>query len=140
MSWLRQRRFFKAPSKRSVPNRLLAFAVVVFFVFQLSRFYLIITLDPSVCFERNHQHASSSDVHSHHQEHAGEILPTQDGGFFFQHCKDTYDGMNLTPAQPFGLPSVAAYEEPATTWVAPMQEPISPVETFLSPPFQPPRS
>lgn len=140
MPWLRHRSFFKAPSKRSVPNRLLALAVVVLFVFQLSRFYVTISLDPSVCFELNHQHALPSDAHHHHQEHAGEILPAQDGGFFFQHCKDTYDGMNLTPAQPFGLPSVAAYEEPATTEVATMQEPISPVETFLSPPFQPPRS
>ena len=135
-------------SNRPNARRSLTLAMVVLFSFQLSRFYLIAHLDPLICSEPNHQHSSSlaathehpTAVHKHSHEDAGSLPHSHDEGFFFQHCKDSYDGIGLTPAQPLGLPVTASPGLPETVWTMILPDILPRAERFLPPPFQPPRT
>ena len=122
-------------------RRSLTLAMVVLFSFQLSRFYLIAHLDPSICSEPNHQHSSSlAETRAHSHEDAGALPHSHDDGFFFQHCKDSYDGIGLTPAQPLGLPVTVSPGLPETVWAMILPDILPRAERFLPPPFQPPRT
>lgn len=128
-------------SNRPNARRSLTLAMVVLFSFQLSRFYLIVYLDPSICWEPNHQHSSSlAETRDHSHEDAGALPHSHDDGFFFQHCKDSYDGIGLTPAQPLGLPVTVSQGLPETVWATILPDIIPRAERFLPPPFQPPRT
>ena len=127
-------------SNRPNARRSLTLAMVVLFSFQLSRFYLIAHLDPLICSEPNHQHSSLAETHGHSHEDAGVLPHSHDDGFFFQHCKDSYDGIGLTPAQPLGLPVTASPGLPETVWTMILPDILPRAERFLPPPFQPPRT
>ena len=77
-------------------------------------------------------------MHSHHMTEAPSHK--QEGCFYFQCCKETYDGIGLSPAQPFGLPVHLAHIQPETTPTILLSESLSLVENFLPPPFEPPRA
>ena len=122
-------------------KRAIALVVVVLFCFQLSRFYLIIQLDPVECFDPNHtHHTTSTGAHDHHHDGEETLPHSHDDGFFFQHCKDTFDGAGLTPVQPLGVPVAVSDRQPETTWASSMPESRRPHENFLPLPFQPPRN
>jgi len=87
--------------------------IAAFFCFQFSQLYLIVPLSGFECFEPNYlrgvsamynlsHHHDASAGHSH--AHIASNDQPQQLGFAFEHCKDTYDGIALTPAQSLGLP------------------------------------
>ena len=127
--------------RRLQQKRMLALTVMALFSLQLSRFFFIIQLDPVLCYDANHSHeADSPDGHEHHHEGEQALDHTQDDGFFFQHCKDTFDGIGLTPVQPLGVPVAVAYLPPTAVATDGASENPQPLDQFLPPPFQPPRS
>ena len=122
-------------------NRLIALAVVTLFTLQLSRFYFTIQLDQFICYDANHTHQTGSPNAHGHQHEGEEALPhSHDDGFFFQHCKDTFDGIGLTPVQPLGVPLAVSCQPPMAVGTIAAREKPQLLEHFLPPPFQPPRS
>ncbi len=121
-------------------SRAIALAVSVLFCFQLSRFYLVIQLDRFVCFDLSHNHEPGVPAAPHDHPDGEEAVPhSHDEGDHFQHCKDAFDGIGLTPVQPLGVPVAVSTQRPETAWVASLPVNPRPVETNLSPPFPPPR-
>lgn len=122
-------------------KRTVAACVLVFFCLQFSRFYLIIQLDGFICLEPNHLRTTDS-LSAHDHPHDGEeaLAHSPDDGYSFQHCKDTFDGIALTPVQPLGLSVAAPVPQPETAWASRMPENQPAIDNVLSPPFQPPRS
>lgn len=131
-----------SPSQSRHPGRLTAVVVAVAFAFQLTRFFLVVPLDSFVCYEPKHSQESSLPGHHHHdndEEHAG--APHQhDNGTYFQHCKDTFAGIGLTPVQPLAMP-LAVSPAPAELSLPQLLPPSArAAERSLPPPFQPPRN
>ena len=129
------------PSRENRAKRIVATVVAVLFCFQMARFYITISLELVQCYEPLHTH-SAGVPHSHDDHHHGEDAAphSHDAGFFFQHCKDTYEGAALVPMQPFGVPVEVVHLLPATPQVTVSQpEPIL-LEQAVPPPFQPPRA
>ena len=123
-------------------TRVVAACVAVLFCFQFSRFYLVIPLDQFLCLEANHTHGvASQSGHDHHL--SSESLPhshgSKDTGYYFQHCKDSFEGMALTPVQPLGMPPAASIQEPEITVAFQQPEGRQFFENLLPPPSQPPR-
>ncbi len=158
-----QRSLMRVVSPGHAAHRAVALVVVILFSFQLSRFYLTAELNPLECLEHDHSHdttsahshdatsahlqahsheAASEHSHPHQQQrhHESESMPeSEDNGHYFQHCKDTFAAMGLTPVQPLGM-AVAVVRQPQTqVSVAALTEDIRPTENFLLPPFHPPR-
>jgi hypothetical protein len=128
--------------RRFLPDRALSAAVVLLLTFQMSRFFLVISLENFVCYPLNHSEDISLAGH-HHHDHDGEAeaLPHgDDGGNYFQHCKDTFDGIGLTPVQPLGLSVPVSDQPPELIGAHLLPESRGPLETDLPPPFQPPRN
>ena len=119
-------------------RRSVALAVIVFFCFQSSRFYLSAQMTPVPCPHHHPAPVMGAGIHSHHM--AAAPSPTQEGSFYFQCCKETYNGIGLTPAQPLGLPVHLARIQPEATRAVLLPERSFLVENFLPPPFQPPRA
>lgn len=93
-----------AAIQNSRSKQALILATVVFFCLPLGRFYLLLESDPIQCLEQEHSHVALASGGHHHGPTLTHSPAEKDSGFFFQHCKDTYDGMGLTPAQPLGVP------------------------------------
>lgn len=121
----------------SQPHRVLYVAVLAFFCFPITRFYLSAQLTSEHCLELEHSHARSSAVHTHHS-HSELLPPARGDGFFFQHCKDTYNGIALSPVQPLGVPVLVSFEPPQILLRAiertPAQLPESLPPFFFHPP------
>ena len=125
-------------------TRVIAACVVALFCFQFARFYLVIPLDQFLCLEANHTHTgAASHSHDHHHD-SEEALPhshnDNDTGYYFQHCKDTFEGMALTPVQPLGMPAAVSVRQPEIVVAIHQPEERQFFESFLAPPFQPPRA
>ena len=122
-------------------KRGVAACVLILFCFQFSRFYLIVELDRFVCLEPNHIHtASSLSGHDHHPEGGDALSEDQESGYSLQHCKDTFNGIALTPVQPLGFSFAAPVQRPETAWASRLPENQQVIDNVLAPPFQPPRS
>lgn len=122
-----------------------AFVLLGLFCFQLSRVYLVVPADAYMCSfpSPSHESETVSGDHHHHDEAASSapflLANEDDGRSYFQHCKDTLDGLGLTPAQPFGLAAVMQPQPPQpTNYIASIHTPAV-LDNFLPPPFQPPR-
>ena len=132
---------WRGPSRRCPGNKAITIAVVAFFCFHLIRFYLVAPLDVFACFEPNfRQGISALENHGHHHDDVGFHSHSEDEGYTLQHCKDTYNGIGLTPVQPLGLPIAVSQEFLELALTAFLFEPSQPLENFLPPPFQPPRN
>ena len=131
----------REPSRRCQTRKVTAVTVAAFFFFQLIRFYLVAPLDVFECFEPNfrHQGVSALENHGHHHDEVGIAPPSDDTGYTLQHCKDTYNGIGLTPVQPLGLPVAVSRESLGPAMTAALCELCQPLNHFLPPPFQPPR-
>jgi len=122
-------------------KRAVAACVLVLFCFQFSRFYLIVELDRFVCLEPNHIHtANSLSAHDHHPQGKDALSEDQDSGYSLQHCKDTFNGISLTPVQPLGFSFAAPVQRPETAWASRTPENQQVMDSILPPPFQPHRS
>ena len=114
-------------------------AVLVFFSIPIGRFYLRAPLNPVECLEAGHSHSASSP-HDHESDmHFHSPADGSKSGFFFQHCKDTYDGLALSPAQPLGVPVTISLARPVTFEVVAIAEQWRRPDSFAFPPFHPPR-
>ncbi|MBI4463758.1 MAG: hypothetical protein HY647_03540 [Acidobacteria bacterium] len=113
--------------------------VVSLFSFQLSRFYLLVELDNFICLEANHTHTAGSPAHNHHHDDAAAAPHSHDEDFKFQHCKDTFGGIALTPVQPLGTPERVSLQLPLGSRATLSVPQYPPIENDLAPPFQPPR-
>lgn len=126
-------------SPRSLRHRAIGLVVVSLFSFQLSRFYLVIELDKFICLEATHTHGIGLGASTHHHDHEAGLSNPEEKGFFFQHCKDTFGGIALTPVQPLDVPVIASYPLPLQSGAA-LAGPGCPAgENDLAPPFQPPK-
>ncbi len=148
---LLQINLLRGDSASPVFQRAIALVVVVLFSFQISRFYLTDELNPLECLDHNHSHeatsahshdATSAHSHQHQQQHHHEsesVPESEDNGHYFQHCKDLFADMALTPSQLLGI-SVTIVQPPlAQVSVTSLPEDIRPAGNFLLPPFHPPR-
>ena len=130
----------KAEAVLSLPQRFLCLVALAFFCFPIGRFYLSTQLDPEACLELGHIHAYPLADHQHHLH--SHLLPSQsekDPGFFFQHCKDTYDGIALSPGQPLGVPLQVSLEPPQSLWRAQQRLRVQLPENLPSLTFHPPK-
>ncbi|MBI4442236.1 MAG: hypothetical protein HY649_02540 [Acidobacteria bacterium] len=130
----------KAGRILSRSQRLLCLVALAFFCFLTGRFYLSTQLDPEACLELGHIAAFPLSDHQHHSH--SHLLPSQsekDPGFFFQHCKDTYEGILLSPAQPFGVPSPVFLEPPQSLWTDQPGLRAQLPDNLPSLPFHPPK-
>jgi hypothetical protein len=123
---------------RSTGTRVVAAVVTFFFAFQLSRFFIVASVAPGLCPADSDASLLASGGH-HHDENAVSLPKNHDPGYYFQHCKDTVDGLALTPVQPLGLPGATIHFVPDTNWSAAPSAAVSATEHFLPAPFQPPR-
>lgn len=128
---------------KAVPDgakRTIVLVVLAFFCLQLSRFYLVLELNSSGCFDGHERHASVAGDDGHHDD-GEEALPAgQANGPFLRHCKDVFDGVGLTVAQPLALPIAVSHPGPATAWAGFIEPKNLTVQNYLPPPFQPPRT
>lgn len=118
------------------------------FCFQFVRFYVVIPLDAYTCYSPDHIYgatASAAHGHDHALAYDGdqhdEAMPqSDDRHFYFQHCKDTLNGLGLTPVQPFGLPVLIWHQKLPASLVHVARTSRRVIEHSLSPPFQPPKN
>ena len=123
-----------SPWKRAV-----AVAALAFFCFPLSRFFLAVELKSIHCLDRDHPHAAASDSEHDHSQPLPSLSKSHDSGYFFQHCKDAYDGMGLTPVQPLRVSLTASYEQPEAS-LEPLASELQRLPEAYPPlPFHPPR-
>ena len=130
----------KAGHSLARPQRIVCLVALAFFCLPTGRFYLSAQLDPEACLDLEHFAAFPSTDHRHHSH--SHLLPSEsekDSGFFFQHGKDTYEGIVLSPAQPFGIPSPVFLEPPLSLWTG--QSVLRAQAPYNLPalPFHPPR-
>ena len=133
------RRWSRDASKRPPATRILAWLVLAVFCFQLSRFYLVIPLDAFVCEAAESAHDHALPTQDHHHEH-DSLAPAGDDGYYFQHCKDTLNGMCLVPLQLLGLTVVLWQQNLEPAWAHFALPHRSALENHLPPPFEPPRA
>ena len=119
-------------------RRSLSLALVALFCFQVSRFYLSVQMNPVLCPHHHPAPVMGTGMHSHHMTEAAP--QGQEGCFYFQCCQETYFGLGLTPVQPLGSPVSVARAQQESAWTRVLPEGRSIAETFLPPPFQPPRA
>ena len=133
-------RLLRRAARRYVARKAITVTVVVFFCFQFVRFYLVAPLDFLACFGPNFRPGVSAvSDHVHDHANVGVHSHSKDEGYTLQHCKDTYEGIGLTPGQPLGLPVTVSWESLGPSLTASLCEPCQPLDHFLPPPFQPPR-
>ena len=133
MFCLPQRRRGKA--RNALQGHGLCLCLVVMFCFQFGRFYLTVELGQFQCLDTADIHVATSAHHTH----AGNVTAAPPDGYSIEHCKDTLDGIPLTPVQPFGTVAAVTFEQPqlAGAGFQPF-DPIAP-EHALPTLFQPPR-
>ncbi|MBI4459098.1 MAG: hypothetical protein HY648_03435 [Acidobacteria bacterium] len=137
----RLQRLWRRAWQRCPARKAITVTVAAFFFFQFIRFYLVAPLDVFECLEPNfRQGASASENHGHHHDAVELQSHSEDAGYTLQHCKDTYNGIALTPVQPLGLPVAVSQEFLRLALPTAVCEPSQPLENFLPPPFQPPRN
>ena len=122
-------------------KRTVAFFALVVFSVQLVRFYVVFPRDAFICSEAGHQHDHAGEL-ANGLDHGGEeFLPRGDlDQTYFQHCKETLDGLCLTPAQPLGMPVFVAHRIEPLIWLSLPNQIALPIDNALPPPFQPPRN
>lgn len=112
--------------------------------FQLSRVYLVVPADAFVCAAPDRDHGGATLSHDDHDrgDEALEALlaDEHDDRNYVTHCKDTLDGLGLTPAQPYNTPAAEAPQPLIETAVVLPGDTLSPLDTYLPPAFQPPRN
>ncbi|MBI4478778.1 MAG: hypothetical protein HY651_02045 [Acidobacteria bacterium] len=108
---------------------------------QLSRFYIAAQMDPLLCPWDPPRHAQAKQDHTHaHPGDASLAIPVgQDGGYTLEHCKDTFYGVYLAPAQTLDLPVATAIYALTTHWADSVPVVLSMTEGARPKPFQPPR-
>lgn len=140
---MRQRlqRLWRKARRQSLARKAITVILAVFFCFQFLRFYLVAPLNAFECFEPNFRHGISAlEGHGHHHDEVGAPSHSDDEGYAIQHCKDTYNGIGMTPVQPLGLPIAVSQAFSGLALTTAWSEPNQPLENFLPPPFQPPRN
>ena len=122
--------------RHSVLQRTICLGTLVLFGFSISRFYVAVAVE---CLEHPQTHeANASSDHSH--AHLGQPRSQEnDSGFYFQHCKDSYDGVGLSPVQPLGVPIPVFSVPPAATQTTLEPQGFRLPESFPLPFFHPPR-
>ena len=123
-----------SPWKRAV-----AVAALAFFCFPHSRFFLAVELKSIRCLDTDHPHTAASESEHGHSHTLQSFSKSHDSGYFFQHCKDAYDGMGLTPVQPLRVSLTASYEQPEASLSPLAWELHRPPEAYPPLPFHPPR-
>ena len=128
------------------PMRATAFVALCLFCFQVVRFYVVIPLDAYTCGSLDYTYGDARSTHHHDFEtnqpdhdHDQALPQDDDDRQYFQHCKDTLNGLALSPVQPFGLPVLVTQQGPQCSWANLATNPHKAIENYLPPPFQPPR-
>jgi hypothetical protein len=112
----------------------------------MSRYYLVIPLNQFLCLEataakngeaRSHEHTHDHGPAASIHEHTSE---SQETGYTITHCKDTINGVALTPVQTLAPIEVATVLEPQTIWMSVAPASSSVLDTYLPTPFEPPRT
>ena len=134
-------------------TRAIALVLIGLFGFQISRVYLVtkvdaffVCLNTDVWTSSSPENKKASSVGDRQTSEQSQLIlesfvaPTDDGGNYIRGCKDTFDGMGLSPLQPLPLPVVAGFQNLPATWVHLTSRADHEPEIFLSPLFQPPRT
>src|SRR5690348_12322796 len=95
-------------------NKAIALVALSFFVFQLSRVYLIPTIQAfyicpytQIWTSQTAPPDNTTQSSSATEDLADDSLPPNpDDPTSIRGCKDSFDGIGLTPVQPLGAPSV----------------------------------
>ena len=135
--------FSRAGSSTGLAERCTAVVVVVLFVFQITRSYLVVQPDDTVCTQRVMElNQAATSTTAHHHSHEGEQLVSQphDDGFYFRHCKDTFEGIFLTPVQPLGALGAISHQRLEWSWQPFLKEKFPAPERYLPSHFHPPRN
>jgi len=136
------RRSSPNPGSRSAAVRTVAALSLFLFAFQLSRFFIVAQLDPTLCpwaFDERGA-AQLSEGHHHHDESTLTIPPEKDSGFYLQHCKDTFEGLSLIPFQVLDLPAETGQLALSAARADFSSADVLFAEHLLPPPVQPPRA
>ncbi|OFW01849.1 MAG: hypothetical protein A3G20_02585 [Acidobacteria bacterium RIFCSPLOWO2_12_FULL_59_11] len=123
-------------SRHSVLQQAICLGTLFLFGFSICRFYLVA---PSECLEHPQAHeANAPSAHTH--THLGQPRSQEnDTGFYFQHCKDSYDSMGWSPMQPMGVPTPVSSVQPAASQTTLEPQGLRLPESFPPPFFHPPR-
>jgi hypothetical protein len=92
-------------------------ALMLLLICHLGRFYSDAPLALAICFEHNHSGLDAhefitADGHAAHQIESAAPASDDNSGFKLQHCKDTYQGMNLIPTSVLSVPAGKALIAP----------------------------
>lgn len=129
-----------ANSQPCLPTRRLLTAVVlVVFGLQFARFYLGTPAGRHLCPEQSL--GDVADMHAGHNHHAVQEIPPQnpEGGPYFQHCKEYFHGLGLTPVQPLAEPVVLSYARTQAVSIVLLPTLLPFPQSDLATPFHPPR-
>jgi hypothetical protein len=120
---------------------------VVLFCFQLSRVYFVDQVDAFYTCPYTQVWTSTvaddneADVASINTETLeGFLAPESDERTTVRSCKNTADGLGLSPVQPLGAPVAVSPEKFEASRAAMARNVDSPPDTGLPPLFQPPKS
>ena len=136
---------------RTWRTKAISVVILSFFVFQLGRVYLIPTIQAFYICPYTQVWASQAPSHNGPAEISGTegvtetsveaaLPPSQEDPTSIRGCKDAFDGMGLTPAQPFGTPAEVAVVAPEVSGFVVPGGAASAPEIFLPSLFQPPRA
>jgi hypothetical protein len=117
--------------------------VLVLVCFQLSRVFLTVPLSWYECpmLKRSREMASLSSHHHHVGTEAAktDVPLSPNDGCSLRCCKGEVDGLGIIPLQAFGLTVEVSHPRLPATWVTLSRQHDSVLESYLPPPFQPPR-
>jgi hypothetical protein len=124
----------------------IALAIVALFCFQLSRVYFVDKVDAfytcpytqvwtSTTSDDNEAAAASINT----ETFEGFLASESDDRTTVRSCKNSADGLSLSPVQPFGAPVAVPPQRPETHWTRPAGIVDSAPDTALPLLFQPPR-
>jgi hypothetical protein len=113
--------------------------VLVIFALQFARFYLGTPAYRHLCPEQSL--GDLAGTHAEHNHHAVREItpPNPEGGPYFQHCKEYFHGLGLTPVQPLAEPGVLSIHWTQSVFVALLPIPLPFPQNDLTTPFHPPR-
>lgn len=89
--------------------------ILLLMICQIGRFYSDAPVALAICFDHNHggMVMLSDEAHHEHQIASGSANDHDDLGFKVEHCRDTYQGMNLIPSAVLSLPAAVVTQVPA---------------------------